>query len=69
MYEPSLRHPVWVPEINVTACNSVYDAPLYLHFSEPLDGGAGRLILTGKGPTPPLSFSAPSFASIQPDKH
>ncbi len=24
MYESSLRHPVWVPEINVTACNSEY---------------------------------------------
>ncbi len=23
MYESSLQHPVWVPEINVTACNSV----------------------------------------------
>ncbi len=23
MYESSLRHPVWVPEINVKACNSV----------------------------------------------
>ncbi len=23
MYESSLWHPVWVPEINVTACNSV----------------------------------------------
>jgi hypothetical protein len=22
MYESSLRHPVWVPEINVKACNS-----------------------------------------------
>jgi hypothetical protein len=24
MYKSSLRHPVWVPEINVTACNSAY---------------------------------------------
>jgi hypothetical protein len=24
MYESSLRHPVWVPEINVKACNSVW---------------------------------------------
>ncbi len=23
MYESSLRHPVWVPEINVNPCNSV----------------------------------------------
>jgi hypothetical protein len=23
MYEFSLRHPVWVAEINITACNSV----------------------------------------------
>jgi hypothetical protein len=25
MYESSLRHPVWVPEINVNPCNSVGD--------------------------------------------
>jgi hypothetical protein len=27
-YESSLRHPVWVPEINVKACNSVCPLPL-----------------------------------------
>ncbi len=30
MYESSLRHPVWVPEINVKACNSAARA----HYSE-----------------------------------
>ncbi len=24
MYESNLRHPVWVPDINVNPCNSVY---------------------------------------------
>jgi hypothetical protein len=30
MYESSLRHPVWVPEINVNPCNSVAGGRLEL---------------------------------------
>ncbi len=31
MYELSQRHPVWVAEINVTACNSVYTLETSYH--------------------------------------
>jgi hypothetical protein len=29
MYEYSLRHQVWVPEINVRACNSAFGSKLF----------------------------------------
>jgi hypothetical protein len=34
MYESSLRHPVWVPEINVKPCNSVQSEPYIINKSE-----------------------------------
>ncbi len=30
MYQSSLRHPVWVPEINVKACNSALSSNVYI---------------------------------------
>ncbi len=41
MYESSLRHPVWVPEINVKACNSVI---VFLHIFTFVDSTYGFLL-------------------------
>jgi hypothetical protein len=61
MYESCLRHPVWVPEINVNPCNSVLQSVLYKNSLTRENGFQGLASVQGGWPIMTVCRLAHSF--------